>query len=576
MASIGSLRNLVWIGLAMVAWGASTLFPQEGSGIRKASFFSDHSGDGIDFVHNNGMAGDLLLPEVTGPGGALLDYDGDGDLDLYLVQGAPLGQHSSDFNPFGGDQLYRNDSFRDAKGHFQTRFTNVTQTSGIKATGYGMGVATGDYDNDGRVDIYVTNFGHNQMWRNNGNGTFSDATEATGTDDPRWSSSAAFLDYDNDGWLDLYVANYVVFDVVNPVKCYSPTSRRDYCGPQAFRPEPDRLFHNRGDGTFQDVTGESGVYKEFGPGLGVIGADFDGDGWIDIYVANDGAANQLWLNQKNGTFRNAALLAGVALNRMGKAEAGMGVDAGDIDGDGDEDLVVTHLRGETNTVYLNNGKGDFEDRSLETQLAAPSFPYTGFGVGWIDYDNDGNLDLLVLNGEVRLIPELAAKGDPFPLGQSNQLFHNLGGGRFEEIVGPALGVLAAVEVSRGAAFGDIDNDGDVDVAIFTDNGRPRLLVNEVGSMRNWIGFELISRQGRDGLGAKVRLTLDSGRLLVKRSHTDGSYCSASDPRVLFGLGANHAKSVEVVWPGGETETWSEPDLNGYHRLRQGTGNRVAP
>ncbi len=526
---------------------------------------------GIDFVHTNGMTGQLLLPEVTGPGGALFDYDQDGDLDLYFVQGADLSGESKD-GPQPMDQLYRNDLRVDPDGRRQIRFTNVTESSKIRAPHYGMGAASGDFDNDGWPDLYVTNFGPNQMFRNNGDGTFADVTAQTGTAETRWSSSAAFFDYDNDGWLDLYVANYVVFDLPNPVKCYSTSSRRDWCGPSSFKPEPDRLFHNRGDGTFEDVTGPSGVYSEYGPGLGVIAADFDGDGFTDLYVANDGQANQLWINQKNGTFQNQALLAGVAFNRMGKAEAGMGVDATDVDGDGDEDLIVTHLRGETNTVYLNDGTGNFEDRSLETMLAGPSLPYTGFGVGWIDYDNDSLPDLLALNGEVRLIEELARAGDPFPLGQSNQLFHNLGGGRFAEIRGPALGPLAAIEVSRGAAFGDIDNDGDTDVAIFNDHSPPRLLLNRVGARNNWLGLRVVSRKKRDALGARVKLALGDGQVLARRVRTDGSYCSSNDPRVLFGLGSKTGiESVTVTWPGGETETWRGLAARRYHLLKQGEG-----
>ena len=268
-----------------------------------------------------------------------------------------------------------------ADGSRQLRFTDVTDQSKIKALGYGMGVITGDVNNDGTVDLYVTNYGHNQLWRNNGNGTFSDVTAATQTDDPAWSTSAAFFDYDRDGWLVLYVANYARATPHKNPTCYAKSSARDYCGPSAFEAFPDRLFHNRQDGTFEDVSEAAGITREYGAGLGVVTADFNADGWIDIYVANDGDPNQLWINQHNGTFKNEALWAGCAVNRLGLAEAGMGVDAGDFDGDGDGDLFMTHPMEETNTLYVNLGRGLFVDHTIEAGLASPSLRYTAFGTG---------------------------------------------------------------------------------------------------------------------------------------------------------------------------------------------------
>ncbi len=306
----------------------------------------------------------------------------------------------------------------------------------------------------------------------------------------------------------------------------------------------------------------------------MVSADFNGDRRLDLYVANDGAVNQLWLQLEGGTFRDEALLAGVAVNRAGQPEASMGIDAGDVDGDGDPDLVLAHLMGETNTLYLNDGQGLFTDRSAETGLAAPSFSFTSFGAGWIDYDNDGLLDLLTLSGAVKILEEAARQGDPYPLAQPNQLFRNLGGGRFEEVTAQAGDAFAVAEVSRGAAFGDVDNDGDLDVLVTNSNGRARLLENEVGSRRPWLGLRLVAGR-RDQLGAVATVTRKEAPALVRRARTDGSYCSAHDPRVLIGLGAAAAiAAVRVDWPDGKSETWQKVPLETYTTLRQGSGKPV--
>jgi hypothetical protein len=424
---------------------------------------------GIEFTHFNGMTGHFTIAEITGQGAGLVDFDGDGDLDVYLVQGQLLGKEMSKaVFPWRGvkpptDRLYRNDLVVKTDGTSRLRFTDVTRTSGIEAAGYGMGVATGDYDNDGDVDLYITNLGSNQLYRNRGDGTFEDVTSKAGVDDPRWSTCAAFVDYDRDGDLDLFVSNYVDFETAPTRECYSQSSARDFCGPDAYNPVPDRLFRNRGDGTFEDVTTAAGISKEFGAGFGVVAADYNLDGWIDIYVANDGDPNQLWLNNGDGTFRNEALWAGAAINSTGKAEASMGVDADDFDEDGDDDIFMTHIMEETNTLYVNDGTGLFEDRTASAGLASISLGKTGFGTGWFDFDNDGWLDLLVLNGAVRALAERVRAGDPYPLGQPNHLLRNKGNGKFEVASERAGDSFPLIEVSRGAAFGDIDNDGDTDV-----------------------------------------------------------------------------------------------------------------
>jgi hypothetical protein len=497
---------------------------------------------GLDFVHVNGMTGEMYFPEMMGQGGALFDYDGDGDLDVYCVQGGKPGPGKPE--PLRG-RLYRNDSMR---------FVDVTESSGLKAGGYGMGAATGDIDNDGRVDLYLTSYGPNRMYRNNGDGTFSDVTDRTGTGDPRWSVSATFFDLDRDGWLDLYVTNYVDYSMEKNPKCFAASSRRDYCGPADFPPLRHTLYHNRGDGTFEDVSVRSGVARQPGPGMGVVAFDADRDGWTDLYVANDGAPNFLWMNQKDGTllsFRDEALLAGAAVNRRGQAEAGMGVTAGDFDADGDEDVFLTHLTGETNTLFVNDGTGMFEDRSTETGAAMGTLPFTSFGTSWFDYDNDGWLDLFIANGAVRILEPLAQAGDPYPLSQTDQLYRNLAG-KLEEVTSTAGAVFRKPGVGRGAAFGDVDNDGDTDVVAFYSNGPVRLLLNQVGERRPWIGFST-------GVpGTRIEVVRPGSPALWRRVHTDGSYASASDPRVLVGLGErSEVAAVRIHAPGGSGDRVEE-------------------
>jgi enediyne biosynthesis protein E4 len=535
---------------------------------------------GLKFRHYNGMTGKLFLPEVMGPGVALFDFDNDGDLDVFLVQGSvlePGDQPAHTLFPWHESErprgrLFRNDLVVAKDGTRTLRFTDVTEKSGIVADGYGMGVAVGDINNDGWPDLYITNLGSNKMYLNQGDGTFIDVTKKSGTDDPRWSTSATFFDYDRDGWLDLMVVNYADFSTTNSPTCYATTSARDYCTPSVFRAPGNRLFHNNGDGTFSDVTAKAGIDKQFGHGLGIVAADFDGDGWTDIYVANDGDPNQLWINQKDGTFKNEALLAGAAVNRDGKAEAGMGVDAGDFDGNGTEDIFVTHLMDETNTLYMNLGKGLFEDRTREAGLGMPGRRFTGFGTLFFDYDNDGWLDLFVANGSVQLLPELMRQGNPYPLGQPNQLFHNNGKGSFVEIVEAAGAGFQLAEPSRGAAFGDIDNDGDTDVLVTNNNGPARLFLNQVGNRSHWLGLRLVGGNGsRDMLGARVEIVITKNNVLWRRARTDGSYLSANDPRVLAGLGsARHVEVVRVHWPDGSVEEMKDPPIDQYTTWKEGT------
>lgn len=522
---------------------------------------------GLDFVHVNGMTGRWLDAEIFGSGVGLIDYDNDGDLDAYFVQGGALGPGAS-LEPPVGDRLYRNEL---VPGEPDTlRFVDVTAQSGIVATGYGMGVAAGDIDNDGWLDLYVTNLGPNQLLRNNGDGTFADVTAVSGTGDPGWSVSASFVDVDRDGWLDLYVGNYLTYSVEIDIECVAPTGAPDYCAPTAYRAQPDRLFRSNGDGTFTDVTETALLGGAFGPALGVTAGDFDDDGWPDIYVANDGAENLLWMGGGDGTLVNQGLMSGAALNAAGRPEASMGVDAADADNDGDDDLFMTHWAGEKNTLYVQTEPGLFQDRTVAAGLVGPSLPLTGFGTGWLDADRDGWLDLLVVNGAVIA----GERAGIFPLDEPNQLFRNLGNGRFEDVSARAGPALAISEVSRGAAFGDVDNDGDVDVLVGNNNGPARLLLNEAGSVRHWLGVRAVAtgEPARDVIGARVGVELPDGGMRWRRVRIDGSYASASDPRVLIGLGdVAGPVRVRVRWPDGVDEAWDGLGIDRWVTLRQGEG-----
>ena len=418
----------------------------------------------------------------------------------------------------------------------------------------------------------VTNFGKNRLLMNHGGKRFTDATDDSGTGDGRWSVSASFFDMDRDGDLDLYVGNYVNFSLRNHKPCRSATSARDYCSPLVYAASPDRLYRNDGSGRFADISAAAGITDTFGAALGVISNDFDGDGWTDGYVANDGSANQLWINQGDGSFADDAVFAGVAVNMDGNPEASMGVDAADFDADGDTDLFMTHLAHETNTLYMNDGDGWFEDRTIAMGLAGGSFSQTGFGVAWIDYDNDRWLDLLIANGAVMRIAE---QSDALlPLRQTNQLFRGEHGKAFKDITTMAGDAFALSEVSRGAAFGDVDNDGDTDVVITNNSGPVRLLINMVGSENAWLGIRLIDRHGRLVThGARVATIGEDGAAYWRRVGADGSYASSNDARVLFGLGTNRDEQrVRVIWPDGDLESWAGLETGKYHDLLHGSGH----
>ena len=542
-------------------------------------FSESAAASGIDFVHFNGMSGEYYYPEIMAPGVGLLDYDNDGDLDLYLVQSQMLGRNKTlkdaRFPPKGPlkDRFYRNDLTVGPDGRRTLRFTDVTEQAGINIETYGMGVAAADIDNDGFVDIYRTGLTEGVMLRNNGNGTFSDVTAKSGTTNKGgWGVSAAFVDIDRDSWLDLFVGNYLLYSLEGDIDCLSVTGQHDYCPPNSYRAQPSKLFRNRGDGTFVDVTRTALEGGAYGPALGVSTADFDNDGWLDIYVGNDGTANQLWMNQKNGRFKDTAFLSGAAVNGQGNAEASMGIDAGDFDNDGDEDIFVTNWLAQMNILYLNAGSGVFEDRKAVSGLGAPSLAKTGFGTAWFDYDNDSLLDLITLNGSVSMIEAQARAKDPFPLKMLNQLFRNLGDGRFEDVSARGGEPFKLLDVSRGAAFGDVDNDGDVDVVVGTASGPTRLFVNNVGNRNHWLGLKLTGVGGRDMIGARIAIVRSSGPTLWRRARSDGSYASANDPRVVVGLGTStDPVTVRVQWPDGKTEEFANQPIDRWVTLKQGGG-----
>jgi len=536
---------------------------------------------GLKFHHFTGAVGEFYMPEIMGAGVALFDYDNDGDLDVYLIQGTTFDpaqdpQRTKLLPAPGwkpGNRLFRN--LLSETGKLQ--FVDVTEKAGVGHIGYGMGAAVGDYDNDGFQDLYVTNFGRNVLYHNNGDGTFTDVTAKAGVDDERWSTSAAWVDYDRDGRLDLFVANYLDFTVKGNKHCFASTGERDYCTPKVYQPAPARLFHNRGDGTFEDVTEAAGIGRALGPGLGVVCADFNADGWPDIYVANDGAAAHLWINQRNGTFKEMSLLSGTAYSADGLPQAGMGVTAGDFDGDGDEDIFKTNLSNEGANLYVNDGRANFYDASAEFGLLLPTFPYTGFGTEWFDYDNDSQLDLFIANGAVNRIEAL--RGKPYPFGQPNQLFHNEGQAKkFREMTSVAGPGFALSEVSRGAAFGDINNDGAVDIVVANNNGPVRLFLNQSRSLNgnHWLLVRLEASQGnRFAIGAMVEVR-QRGRRLLRRAHTDSSYLSANDIRVHFGLGEDaRIEELIVHWPDGKRESWDKIPADRIVSIRQGTGKTPA-
>ena len=517
-----------------------------------AIFTDVASESGIHFVHHSGAAGMYLLPEIMGGGAGLVDLDGDGHLDVYLVDSA------------GPNRLFINDG--------NAAFHDATAHAGVGDDGYGMGCAVGDFDNDGDVDLYITNLGPNVLYRNNGDGTFTDVTVAAAVGDPSWSTSAAFLDFDADGDLDLFVANYVDWSdtpAFTLKQCFSSSGARDYCSPQAYAaPTFDTLYRNNGDGTFEDVSAAAGFRAKAGTGLGVVCTDLDGDGRIDIYVANDQMPSFAWINAGNGTFVESAVRLSCAVDEMGKSQAGMGVDVGDIDDDGDQDLWKVHLHRESHVLYLNEGTY-FDDVTSQWHLAGLTRRATGFGTALFDYDHDGLLDTFIANGRVQIVADITLADDPYA--EANQLLRQSKPGRFLDVTPKAGPALALVETSRAAAFGDYDNDGDIDILVVNRDGPARLLRNDAPHQGNACSIRVLDRHGRDAIGARVRCIFgDTTRTMEVRSAY--SYCAANDPRLHVGLGeAERIDRIEVRWvdlPGNAPDRYGPFDAGSDIVIRQ--------
>jgi hypothetical protein len=514
---------------------------------------------GIKFKHVSTPEKKYIVESMSG-GVALFDYDNDGYLDLYLVNSLTVDMVKSKQKTRSA--LYHNN--RDGT------FTDVTDKAGVGDIGWGMGVAIGDYNNDGWDDIYVTCLGPNHLLKNNGNGTFTDVTQKAGVADPRWSTGAAFVDYDNDGKLDLFVSNYVDFDVNNlPEFGKGRTCQFKgvpvQCGPRGLKGAGDTLYQNNGDGTFTDVSKKAGVSDPEGYyGLGVIASDFDDDGLVDIFVANDSTPNFLYHNNGDGTFKEIGFPAGVAVNENGSEQGSMGVTLGDYDHDGRLDLFITNFDDDYNTLYRNDGKGSFTDVSYAAKVAALSLPYVGWGTWFFDYDNDGWPDLLVVNGHV--YPQLPTYR------QRNFVHRNNRDGTFTE-VGAQLGApFAEKRTGRGAAFGDVDNDGDVDVVINNLDGPPQLLRNDGGNAGNSVLIKTVGvKSNRDGIGARVKII--SGDLTqIGEVYSGGSYLSQSDLRVHFGLEKRtRIDLIEVHWPGGMVDRVTNISANKILTIKEGQG-----
>jgi len=549
------------IGIAQAVVVTMVVVALSVGGSADAQFTDQTLSAGIDFQQTFGGKWKDYIVEAHGSGAGFFDYNGDGDIDLYIVNGSTIETYRERSGP--GNALYDN------RG--DGTFIEIAEQQGVADASWGSGLSVGDVNGDGLLDLYVTNFGANVLYQNRATGGFVDITAGAGVAGNDYSASAAFFDYDNDGDLDLYVANYLEmdFDDTQPRGCNYIGGIDVYCGPRGMQGAADVLYRNEG-GRFLDVTAETGISttnRHYG--LGVAPEDYDGDGDTDLYISNDSVPNVLFQNQGDGTFKDVALLSGVAFNSDGDDEAGMGIDFGDYDNDGDQDLYVTNFFRESNTLYRNDGAIGFTDWTVRAGLAASTITYLGWATHFFDYDSDADLDLFVVNGHV--FPQV----DRVPAGtsyrQRNQLLSNDGGGRFKDVSAEAGPGLEVEKVSRGACFGDYDNDGDVDVFVVNLNDSPTLLRNDYSRHRHRLAVQLVGARIGDGTGATVRATIGE-QVQMRTVRGASSYLSYNDTRVYFGLdGEAEVDVLEVVWPDGEVQRIVDVEADQLVVIKQGQG-----
>jgi hypothetical protein len=532
----------------------------QASGARAIQFADGAAAAGIRFRHNSGAFGKKYLPETMGSGLALFDYDNDGWLDVFFANGTSWPGHGSPTY----SALYHNN--RDGT------FTEVTKQAGLAIGMFAIGVTAADYDNDGFVDLYVTAIGGNHLFHNQGNGTFVDVTARSGTRGPgTFGTSAMFFDYDRDGKLDLIVANYVTWTADKDLFCTLDGKTKSYCTPESYQGESPTLFHNRGDGTFEDVTRKAGLWDPTSKALGVALIDHDGDGWPDFVLANDTQPNKLYRNNRNGTFSDVGTSAGIAFGETGVARAGMGVDAGDYSGSGRPSLLIANFSNEMIGLYHNEGNGLYVDEAPASTVGRASMLTLAFGIFFFDYDLDGRLDIFAGNGHVA--DDINAVQPRVTHAQAPHVFRNMGERRFEAVtktLGPAL---QRPIVARGAAAGDFDNDGDLDVFVSTNDGPAVLYRNDGGNQSRFLRVKTIgTRSNRDGIGARVTITLADGSRQWRLVHTGSSYCSQSDTAATFGLGTNQrVESIEVSWPSGQVDRTGPVVANQVAFVQEGRG-----
>jgi len=549
-----TLRPLLVVALVLASATANRAAPPA------VTFTDVTSAAGVRFTHNNGAFGRKYLPETLGSGCVFLDFDNDGWQDILLINSTHWPGHPG---PSSHAQLFHNNG--------NGTFSDVTSGSGLDVELYGMGAAAADYDNDGRVDVFITAVGGNRLFHNEGGGRFTDVTRGAGVAGAGFSTSAVWFDYDNDGKLDLFVARYVDWSADTDLFCTLDGKTKSYCTPESYAGQSASLYRNRGDGTFADVTKAAGLFDPTSKALGVAMLDVDGDGWMDLFVANDTQPNKLYRNRGNGTFSNVAVGAGVAFGETGVARAGMGVDAADYDGSGRPSLVIGNFSNEMMALYHNEGGLLFIDDAATAGIGRPSLLTLTFACFFFDVDLDGRPDIFAANGHVaddvnRVQPRVT-------YAQPAHLFRNAGGGRFEEITASAGAALSRAVVGRGAAYADIDNDGDLDLLITENHGPARLLRNDGGNRRNALRIKLVgTAANRDGIGARVDIVLPDGATRWQMVKTGSSYCSQSELPLTFGLAdAQRVKEIRVRWPGGRAQTIAGVAANQAIVIKEGAG-----